>query len=136
VSNRFKYNIRESINMPEECCPETEICPPGCCDMRGMLSFLILWLLTKKPMFGDEIANEIGRMKGGKPTPGTIYPALKQLKESGAISSKKEGRKVIYSLTEKGKTGAMEALDYFCRAFGEIFEDYYKRRIIHLATIK
>lgn len=120
----------------DECCPETEICPPGCCDMRGMLSFLILWLLSKRPMYGDEIASEIGRMKGGKPTPGTIYPALKQLKSSGAVTSKKEGRKVVYSLTKKGEKGALEAVDYFCRAFGGIFEEYQKQRLIPIASIK
>jgi DNA-binding PadR family transcriptional regulator len=87
-------------------------------------------------MFGDEIASEIGKMKGGKPTPGTIYPALKQLKESNAVTSKKEGRKVVYSLTKKGERGVEEALNYFCTAFGEIFEDYKKRRLIPLASIK
>jgi PadR family transcriptional regulator, regulatory protein PadR len=30
-----------------------------CCDMRGMLGFLILFLLSKKPMHGQEIADEI-----------------------------------------------------------------------------
>jgi DNA-binding PadR family transcriptional regulator len=101
-----------------------------------MLSFLILWLLSKKPMYGDEIASEIGRMKGGKPTPGTIYPALKQLKEAGAVTTKKEGRKVIYSLTEKGRKGSLEAINYFCRAFGEIFEDYNRKRLVTLSSIK
>jgi DNA-binding PadR family transcriptional regulator len=122
--------------MPEECCPDTEICPPGCCDMRGMLTFLILWQLTKRPMHGDEIAVEIGKMKGIKPTPGTIYPALKQLRNTGTVSTEKKGRKIIYSLTELGKTGAKEALDYFCTAFGDIFEDYQKRRLIPLTEIK
>jgi DNA-binding PadR family transcriptional regulator len=122
--------------MTEECCPDAEICPPGCCDMRGMLSFLILWQLSKKPMYGDEIAVAIGRMKGGKPTPGTIYPALKQLRKSGVITSKKEGRKVIYDLTKKGKTGAQEALNYFCTAFGEIFEDYQNRRLIQITSLE
>ncbi len=122
--------------MTEECCPETQICPPGCCDMRGMLSFLILWHLSKKPMYGDEIANEIAKMKGGKPTPGTIYPALRQLRESGAVTSKKEGRKVIYNLTKKGRLGALEALTYFCKAFGEIFKDYEQSRLISLEKIK
>lgn len=114
--------------MPKQCCPETNICPPSCCDMRGMLQFCILWLLSKRPMHGDKIANEIAKMKGEKPTPGTIYPALKQLKESGAITSKKEGRKVVYSLTPKGEKGVKEAMDYFCSAFGGIFEDYYKMK--------
>ena len=31
-----------------------------CCDMRGMLGFLILFLLSKKPMHGQELA---GRRK-------------------------------------------------------------------------
>jgi len=112
--------------MAEEWCPESDVCPPNCCDMRGMLSFLVLWLLSKKPMYGDQIANELGKMKGGKPTPGTIYPALKQLKEKGSVSSKKEGRKVVYSLTSSGEAGVREAMDYFCTVFGEIFEDYNK----------
>jgi DNA-binding PadR family transcriptional regulator len=73
-------------------------------------------------------------MKGGKPTPGTIYPALKQLKKSGAVTSKKEGRKVIYFLTAKGRKGSLEAMNYFCRAFGEIFEDYQNRFLIPLTS--
>ena len=56
-----------------------------CCDMRGMLSFLILFLLSKKPMHGQELANELRKRKGDKPSPGTIYPALKCLKEAGLI---------------------------------------------------
>ncbi|MBI5253441.1 MAG: PadR family transcriptional regulator, partial [Euryarchaeota archaeon] len=71
-----------------------------CCDMRGMLSFLILWLLSKKSMCGEEIANEIARLRGEKPTPGTIYPALKLLEERKAITSEKRGRRVICHLTE------------------------------------
>jgi len=50
------------------------------CDMRGMLGFLILFLLSKKPMHGQEIADEIAKRKGEKPSPGTIYPALKNLR--------------------------------------------------------
>jgi len=47
--------------------------------MRGLLSFLILHLLTKKKMYGAEIADEIARRKAEKPNPGTLYPTLKQL---------------------------------------------------------
>lgn len=92
--------------------------------MRGMLSFLILWVLSKKSMYGEEIAKELGKMKGGKPTPGTIYPALKQLRKNGMIISHNEGRKVIYSLTEAGQKATQEAVDYFCIAFGPIFIEH------------
>jgi PadR family transcriptional regulator, regulatory protein PadR len=32
-----------------------------CCDMRGLLGFLILFLLSKKSMHGQDIANEIAK---------------------------------------------------------------------------
>jgi len=92
--------------------------------MRGMLSFLILWILSKKSMYGEEIAKELGKMKGVKPTPGTIYPALKQLQNNGMITSHKEGRKIIYSLTEAGQKASRESVDYFCSAFSPIFTEH------------
>ena len=56
--------------------------PAEMCDMRGMLSFMILWLLSTRPMYGQELATEIGKRRGDKPNPGTIYPALKDLSKS------------------------------------------------------
>ena len=65
-----------------------------CCDMRGMLGFLILFLLSKKSMHGQELADEIAKRKGEKPSPGTIYPALKSLREKWdlLIAKKKKAR--------------------------------------------
>jgi PadR family transcriptional regulator PadR len=101
-----------------------DICPPECCDMRGMLSFQILWLLSKKDMYGQELAKEIGKRKGTNPNPGTIYPALRELKKRGLIELKKEGRITNYHITEKGRKGVQKACEYFCRAFGEIFAEH------------
>jgi len=101
-----------------------DIEPPECCDMRGMLSFLILWLLSKKEMYGQEISNEIGKRRGRKPNPGTIYPALKELERRGFVESETKGRKTSYHLTEKGRKGIQRACKYFCKAYGEIFEEY------------
>ena len=100
------------------------ICPPECCDMRGMLSFLILWLLSKKDMYGQELAKEIGKRRGTKPNPGTIYPALRELEKRGLIESKKEGRITSYHISGKGRKGVKTACEYFCRAFGEIFVEH------------
>mgnify|MGYP001571119094 CR=1 FL=1 len=91
------------------------------CDMRGMLSFLILLLLSKKPMHGQEIAEEIGKRKGNKPSPGTIYPALKNLKENKLIEEKQEGKKIIYTITEEGKKTFKTARQVFCRTFPDVF---------------
>ncbi len=96
------------------------------CDMRGMLSFQILWLLSKEKMNGEKIAEEIERRRGDKPKPGTIYPALKELKVSGLVTGKKDGREVVYSITGKGKAAVREATAYLCRSFGEIFTEGMK----------
>jgi PadR family transcriptional regulator, regulatory protein PadR len=92
------------------------------CDMRGMLSFMILWHLSTRPMYGQEIAAEIGKRRGDKPNPGTIYPALRELANRGLIKGQAEGRNIVYSITKDGRTSFSKALDYFQRAFGEIFQ--------------
>jgi DNA-binding PadR family transcriptional regulator len=84
---------------------------------------MILWLLVKKSMYGQELANEIGKRKGAKPNPGTIYPALKKLKKRGLIESNKKGKVTTYHITEAGKKGFQLAYEYFFRAFGEIFQE-------------
>ena len=93
-----------------------------CCDMRGMLSFQILWLLSKKPMHGEEIAEEMEKRRGSKPKAGTIYPALKEMNERGLIDGQKKGKIIVYSLTPEGRAGVKRAVAYFCHSFGEIFE--------------
>ena len=100
---------------------EVECCqPPACCDMRGLLSFLILHLLSKKKMYGSEIANEIAKRKAEKPNPGTLYPTLKSLQARGPIESTKEGNTRYYKLTPAGKEGLQQAREFFIQAYGDI----------------
>jgi PadR family transcriptional regulator PadR len=106
--------------MNERCCPPT----PECCDMRGMLSFHILWILSKKPLNGQEICEELRKRRGTKPTAGTIYPALKELTKKRLVKMERKGRTTIYHLSEKGKGELATACQYFCNAYGEIFREY------------
>jgi len=94
----------------------------NCCDMRGMLSFLILFMLSKKHMHGQEISDELEKRKGTRPSPGTIYPALKSLKESGFIEEEKEGKTITYRLTKDGERALKIAKQQFCRTFTDVFE--------------
>jgi hypothetical protein len=55
---------KKQVEMEIECCRA-----PECCDMRGMLSFLILHILSKGKKYGVEIANEIAKRKADKPNP-------------------------------------------------------------------
>ena len=92
-----------------------------CCDMRGMLSFLLLFLISKKSMTGQELSEELERRKGDRPSPGTVYPALKTLREEGLIKENREGKEIKYNLTNLGKKGLKEAKGQFMRTFGELF---------------
>ncbi len=92
----------------------------SCCDMRGLLSFLILFILSRKQMHGQEIADEIEKRKGMRPSPGTIYPALKSLKEDGFIKEKKQGKTITYTITHEGERALKIAKQQFCRTFIDI----------------
>ncbi len=93
-----------------------------CCDMRGYLTYLILWNLRKHKMNGVEIAKEFEKRKGTKPNHGTIYPALKELKEKGLIEADKNK---TYSLTKKGENELQGACTFFCQIFYDM-EDMKK----------
>jgi DNA-binding PadR family transcriptional regulator len=74
---------------------------------RGLLRFLVLNLLTGKPMSGSEIVGEIEQETGGKwkPSPGSIYPLLAWLQDKGHTrkSAAGEGGMKRYALTDKGR---------------------------------
>lgn len=92
------------------------------CDMRGLLSFQIMWLLSRREMHGEEIAKELEKRRGEKPKAGTLYPALKDLRGKNLIKGKKRGKTITYSLTSRGEKDIQMATRYFCRSFGDIFE--------------
>jgi predicted transcriptional regulator len=89
------------------------------CHMKGFLSFLILWIINKKNMTGAEITLELEKRKGTRPSPGTIYPVLKDLKDKGFLSIDKNKR---YSLTKSGKKVLEESINTFFQTFSDIDE--------------
>ena len=89
------------------------------CDMKGFLSYLVLWSLKKTKMTGAQIAKELEKRRGSKPSPGTIYPVLKELKEDGLISCDENKE---YSLTEKGEKELKSACTLFCKQFHDFHD--------------
>lgn len=87
--------------------------------MKGFLSFLVLWLVSKRSMTGAEIALELERRKGRRPSPGTIYPVLRTLKDKGLLSIDENKR---YSLTKRGRKELDVHLDTFFNTFCDIDE--------------
>lgn len=100
-------------------------------EMKGYLRFLILWLIDKQPLSGVKIACEIEKRKGSKPSPGTIYPALKELKSMGLIEDMQNPeRDKMYILTTKGKEELEKNCDTFCRTFYDLAERMENSRVI------
>jgi DNA-binding PadR family transcriptional regulator len=57
----------------------------------------ILRKLREEPQHGYAIANELGKQGP------TIYEHLEQLESAGYIISSQDGRRKVYSLTERGE---------------------------------
>lgn len=77
---------------------------PQIIDVSGLLGYLILHEISQQKLCGDDLAHGIGKRRcNTKLTPGTIYPALKKLREEGLVKLTVKGRKKIYTLSSKGK---------------------------------
>lgn len=73
---------------------------------RGLLRHIIPRLLKNRDMTGTEIMQTLYDRTEGEwnPSPGTIYPLLASLEDSGIIKTvKTEGRSKTYSLTDVGR---------------------------------
>jgi len=98
-----------------------------CSSLKGFLSFIVLKLISKKNMSGQEISQEIKKRKGVKPSPGTIYPVLKNLNQKGFIEEiDYNGKTKRYKLTKKGKKELEAATIQFCQIFYDM-QDEFKR---------
>lgn len=70
-------------------------------------------------MTGAEIALELEKRRGKKPSPGTIYPVLKNMKEKNLLTTDQNKR---YTLTEKGEKSLEAHLELFIKTFYDIDE--------------
>src|SRR6201984_1733576 len=100
--------------------------------LKGTLSLLILSLLSRKPMYGYELAATVHRDTDGTFTwrEGSLYPSLHKLEAGGLIAGeweeKETGRKRrYYRITKTGRAALKEKLqswDELCRAVNRILE--------------
>ena len=87
--------------------------------MKGFLSFLVLWLVNKQKMTGAEISQELEQRRGHRPSPGTIYPVLKDLLNKKLLTVDKNKK---YSLTKKGEDELDMSLNQFFDTFCDVDE--------------
>ena len=100
--------------------------------LKGTLSLLILSLLSRKPMYGYEIAATVHRDTDGTFTwrEGSLYPSLHKMQADGLIAGeweeKETGRKRrYYHITKKGREALREKVRSWtelCVAVNRILE--------------
>ncbi len=98
-------------------------------EIRGLLKLLILNELENNEITGYEVIQRISEKITKKPSPGSVYPILKELTDSGILNCKEVGSKKLYTLSEKGK-----------ELLGKIYETekeaiFNKVRILRLAGV-
>ena len=101
--------------------------------LKGTLSLLILSLLSRKAMYGYEIAATVHRETNGTFTwrEGSLYPNLHKMQADGLINGeweeKETGRKRrYYAITKKGRDALKEKTQAWadlCRAVNHIMEN-------------
>ena len=73
---------------------------------RGLLRFLVLKMLSEKPMSGTEIAEQINEQTGGRwrPSSGSIYPLLAWMLNKGFTKESIKGEEGLkrYTFTDEG----------------------------------
>ena len=79
----------------------------------------ILVSLADGPKHGYAMLNEIEKLSGARPGPGTLYGAISRLEEHGLIQAlESEDRRTPYQLTEAGRrhlAGHLKAMESIAR---------------------
>jgi DNA-binding PadR family transcriptional regulator len=93
---------------------------PSFLDLRGLLSFWLLWELRAAPRRGAELAERLAWRRGDAPSPGTLYPALAALEEAGLVHKRREGRDTVYTLAAQGRRELACAVTMLATIFGDV----------------
>ncbi len=89
---------------------------------RGDLKFVILRLVSDKPMHGYEVMQALEEESGGgyKASPGSVYPTLQMLEDEGLLRFREEDGKKIYEITEEGTSYLEENGDIVDKIFDRV----------------
>ena len=71
---------------------------------HGELPLVVLALLEREPMHGYQVLGELTRRFGDayEPSAGSVYPAIRALRDDGLVGATSAGRRSVYSLTDLG----------------------------------
>ncbi len=89
---------------------------------NSCLKLTVLKILSRQQQNGYQLMKSIEAITGRKPSAGSMYPLLKELKEKKLINAKKQGRGTVYILTPHGKAKLAELLEHSKEVYSRIQE--------------
>jgi DNA-binding PadR family transcriptional regulator len=90
---------------------------------RGILKFVILKFLAESERHGYDLMRLFAEKGWRPPRPGSVYPILNALEEEGLVTSRAEGERRVYEITEKGRRHLEEHTGSAGNFFEHFFED-------------
>lgn len=69
----------------------------------AIIKMMVLKELNRKEQSGYDLMKKIGTISSTKPSPGYMYPLLRDLEKRGFVTYTKEERRKVYSITKDGK---------------------------------
>jgi DNA-binding PadR family transcriptional regulator len=78
---------------------------PGRVFDRGDLKYVVLRLLSDRPMHGYEVMQALEQEAGGwySASPGSVYPVLQMLEDQGYVTAEERDGKRVYRVTAEGR---------------------------------
>ena len=68
-----------------------------------MIKMMVLKELNTKEQSGYDLMKKIGGLNNDKPSPGYMYPLLRDLEKRGFVSCIEDKRRKVYSITKEGR---------------------------------
>ena len=90
---------------------------------RGILKFVILKFLAESGRHGYDLMRLFAEKGWRPPRPGSVYPILNALEEEGLVTSRTEGERRVYEITEKGRRHLEEHMGNAGNFFEHFFEE-------------
>jgi DNA-binding PadR family transcriptional regulator len=79
---------------------------------RGILKFVVLKLLEESSRHGYDVMRAFADRGYGPLRAGSVYPILGALEEEGLVTSRAEGDRRVYEITEKGRRHLSEHMSH------------------------
>lgn len=81
--------------------------------VKEFLDIIILSILRNEPRCGFDIIQFINKNFDVLLSAGSVYPILHSLKKKNFLKTKKDRRKIVYTITERGKRSFNDMLNGF-----------------------